>query len=99
MPLDQHIRSETREIHCGKESDYMALATALSTIQMTVCFEGEHHRRDGDLPPLPLPSISQEDFQLNEYLEYLYAAQALYICKHPCFLRDSNPGHMKQQLT
>ncbi|GFV43497.1 hypothetical protein TNCV_4592211 [Trichonephila clavipes] len=40
---------------------------------------------------LPLPPTSREDLRLDGYLEYLDAANALYIYKHPCLFRDSNP--------
>ncbi|GFU58286.1 uncharacterized protein TNCV_3646251 [Trichonephila clavipes] len=57
--------------------------------------EGEIHR-GGQGPPtsLPLPPTSGEDLQLNRYLEYHHAAKTLYIYKHPCLLRDSNPVPM-----
>ncbi|GFY24801.1 hypothetical protein TNCV_2689921 [Trichonephila clavipes] len=47
----------------------------------------------GQGPPtsLPLPPTIREDLWLDGYLEYSYAAKALYIYKHPCLLRDSNP--------
>ncbi|GFS79211.1 uncharacterized protein TNCV_4408991 [Trichonephila clavipes] len=45
-------------------------------------------------PPtsLPVPLTSLEDLQLDGYFKYPYAAKALCIKKHPCLLRDSNPG-------
>ncbi|GFU68294.1 uncharacterized protein TNCV_834211 [Trichonephila clavipes] len=54
--------------------------------------EGEHSR-GGQRPPdsFPFPPTLGEDFRLDGYLEYLNAAPALYIYKHPCLLRDSNP--------
>ncbi|GFU51861.1 transposable element Tcb2 transposase [Trichonephila clavipes] len=53
----------------------------------------------GQSPPtsLPFPPTSQEDLQLDGYLEYTHTAKALYIYKHPCLLRDSNPGPTAQQ--
>ncbi|GFV68086.1 hypothetical protein TNCV_1873681 [Trichonephila clavipes] len=48
----------------------------------------------GQRPPtsLRLKPTSREDLRLNGYLEYSHAEKALYICKHPCFLRNWNPG-------
>ncbi|GFS69123.1 uncharacterized protein TNCV_4009851 [Trichonephila clavipes] len=34
---------------------------------------------------------------LDDYLEYPHAAKALYIYKHPCLLRDLNPGRTSSQ--
>ncbi|GFV67586.1 hypothetical protein TNCV_4622661 [Trichonephila clavipes] len=51
------------------------------------------------LTSLPLPSTSQEDLRLEGYLDYLYAAKALYIYKHASLLRDSIPGSTAQQST
>ncbi|GFW75115.1 hypothetical protein TNCV_448201 [Trichonephila clavipes] len=44
-----------------------------------------------DWPPIfvPLPPNSREDLLLKEYLECHRAAQALYVYKNPCLLRDS----------
>ncbi|GFT60837.1 hypothetical protein TNCV_3615741 [Trichonephila clavipes] len=50
-------------------------------------FEGEHPGVVRGLPP-----TSREDLWLEGYLKYLQAVKALYIYKHPCLLRDSNPG-------
>ncbi|GFX06771.1 uncharacterized protein TNCV_3113591 [Trichonephila clavipes] len=52
----------------------------------------------GQRPPttLPRPPTSREDLQLDGYLEYPNAAKELYIYKHLCLLRDSNPGPMAQ---
>ncbi|GFW90868.1 uncharacterized protein TNCV_2418611 [Trichonephila clavipes] len=78
----------------------LSLALALSTLQMIVrlCsvpppnLEGENPG-GGQGPPmsLPLQPTTREDLRLDGYLEYPHAAKALYIYKHPCFLRDSNP--------
>ncbi|GFY24378.1 uncharacterized protein TNCV_1014261 [Trichonephila clavipes] len=46
---------------------------------------------------LPLPPTSREDLRVDDYLEYLHAAKALYIYKHPCLFRDSNPVPTAQQ--
>ncbi|GFW43900.1 hypothetical protein TNCV_4786111 [Trichonephila clavipes] len=46
---------------------------------------------------LPLPPIFRKDLGLDEYLECPHATQAIYIYKHPCLLRDSNPGLTAQQ--
>ncbi|GFW69435.1 uncharacterized protein TNCV_487841 [Trichonephila clavipes] len=55
--------------------------------------------RGGQRPPtsLPLPPTSREDLRLDGHLEYPHATQALYIYKHPCLLRDSNPVPTAQQ--
>ncbi|GFT03035.1 putative mariner transposase [Trichonephila clavipes] len=39
-----------------------------------------------------LPPAPREDLRLDGYFEYLHALKALYIYKHPCLLRDSNPA-------
>ncbi|GFW59844.1 hypothetical protein TNCV_2917261 [Trichonephila clavipes] len=51
------------------------------------------------LPPLfPFHQPhKQKDLWLDGYLEYPHAAKALYIYKHPCLLRDANPGPLAQQ--
>ncbi|GFV47282.1 uncharacterized protein TNCV_4829381 [Trichonephila clavipes] len=51
------------------------------------------------MPPtsLPLPPTSREDMWLDGYLDNPHATQALYIYKHPCLLRDSNPVPTTQQ--
>ncbi|GFW23535.1 uncharacterized protein TNCV_3806321 [Trichonephila clavipes] len=88
-----------------KLSMHLSPAVALSTIQVTVRF--------GSIPPqfrgrtlwgwseashLPsLPPTSREDLRLDGYLKYPHAAQALYIYKHPCLLRNSNPDPTAQQ--
>ncbi|GFV69102.1 uncharacterized protein TNCV_2929311 [Trichonephila clavipes] len=46
---------------------------------------------------LPFPPTSQEDLRLDDYLEYLYAAKALYIYKDLGLLQDSNPGPTAKQ--
>ncbi|GFX08533.1 uncharacterized protein TNCV_4170321 [Trichonephila clavipes] len=51
----------------------------------------------GPSTSLFLPPTSPEDLRLDGYLEYNRAAKALYIYKHPCLLRDSNPGPTAQQ--
>ncbi|GFU40705.1 uncharacterized protein TNCV_3230701 [Trichonephila clavipes] len=53
----------------------------------------------GQGPPasLSLPATTREDSGLDGYLEYPHTVKALYICKHPCLLRDSNPGVTEQQ--
>ncbi|GFY16593.1 uncharacterized protein TNCV_2787201 [Trichonephila clavipes] len=60
--------------------------------------EGEHNG-GGQGPPisLPLPKTSREDLRLDGYLKYPYAVKTLYIYKHPCLLRDSNPTPTAQQ--
>ncbi|GFT40003.1 uncharacterized protein TNCV_12431 [Trichonephila clavipes] len=58
----------------------------------------EHPDGWGQGPPTSsLPLTSREDLRLDGYLEYPHDAKALYFCKHPCFLRDSNPGPTAQQ--
>ncbi|GFW38116.1 integrase catalytic domain-containing protein [Trichonephila clavipes] len=47
--------------------------------------------------PPPHPPTSRDDLWLDEYLEYPHAAQALYLCKHPCLLWYSNPGSTAQK--
>ncbi|GFT09839.1 hypothetical protein TNCV_416231 [Trichonephila clavipes] len=48
--------------------------------------------------PLTSPQpTSLEELRLDGYLEYIYVAKALYIYKHPRFLRDSYPGPTTQQ--
>ncbi|GFY01758.1 uncharacterized protein TNCV_1467501 [Trichonephila clavipes] len=61
-------------------------------------FDGEHPG-GGSLSPTshPLPPTSREDLKLDGCLEYPYAAKTLYIYKHPCLHRDSNPSPMSQQ--
>ncbi|GFX90999.1 amiloride-sensitive sodium channel subunit beta [Trichonephila clavipes] len=61
-------------------------------------FEGEHPR-GGQGPPtsLLLQPTSREGLRLDGYLKYHHAAKALYIYKHQCLLRDSNPGPSSQQ--
>ncbi|GFW46263.1 uncharacterized protein TNCV_2813581 [Trichonephila clavipes] len=60
--------------------------------------EGEYPGNAQGLPTsLPLSSTSREDLRFDGYLEYPHAAKALYIYKHPCLLRDSNPGPTAQQ--
>ncbi|GFV18077.1 uncharacterized protein TNCV_168811 [Trichonephila clavipes] len=68
-------------------------------MQVTVRFgsvlpnlEGERSG-GGQRPPtsLPFPPTTREDLRLDGYLETPPAAKALYIYKHPCLLRDSNP--------
>ncbi|GFW68419.1 transposable element Tc3 transposase [Trichonephila clavipes] len=49
------------------------------------------------LPSLSLPPILRKDLQLDGFLEYPYAANTLYIYKHPCRLLDSNPCPMTPQ--
>ncbi|GFU47613.1 uncharacterized protein TNCV_2443351 [Trichonephila clavipes] len=53
----------------------------------------------GPRPPtsLPLPPTSREDLRLDGYLGYPNATKALYIHKHPCLLRDSNPDPTARQ--
>ncbi|GFW75033.1 hypothetical protein TNCV_447411 [Trichonephila clavipes] len=46
----------------------------------------------GHSTSLSLPPTSRNNFRLDEYLEHPHAAQALFIYKHPCLIRDSNPG-------
>ncbi|GFW72560.1 uncharacterized protein TNCV_3797881 [Trichonephila clavipes] len=62
-------------------------------------FEREHPK-GGQGPPtsLNLSPTSREDLQLDGYLEYSHAAKALYIYKHPCLLRELNPGLTALQL-
>ncbi|GFU94132.1 transposable element Tcb2 transposase [Trichonephila clavipes] len=45
----------------------------------------------GQGPPtsVPDPLTSREDLRPDACLEYSHAEKALYICKHPCLLRDS----------
>ncbi|GFU83404.1 hypothetical protein TNCV_2752401 [Trichonephila clavipes] len=33
----------------------------------------------------------EKELRLDDYLDYLHAAKPLYIYKHPCLIRDSNP--------
>ncbi|GFS47390.1 uncharacterized protein TNCV_4863191 [Trichonephila clavipes] len=54
--------------------------------------EGEHPG-GGQGPP-----NSRGDLRLAGYLKYPHAAKALYIYKHLCLLRDSNPVPTAQQL-
>ncbi|GFV36150.1 hypothetical protein TNCV_1974861 [Trichonephila clavipes] len=79
----------------------LSLSVALSTIQMTVRF-GTIQRtpwRWSGASHLSFfyTNLSREDLRLDGFLNYTYAAQALYIYKHPCLLRDSNPGPTAQQ--
>ncbi|GFV48687.1 uncharacterized protein TNCV_293001 [Trichonephila clavipes] len=83
----------------------MSLAVALSTMQLTVRFDSVPRQVKGrtlwggQRPPtsLPFPPTSREDLGLDGYLEYLHIAKALYIYKHPCLHRDSNPVPTAQQ--
>ncbi|GFT83477.1 uncharacterized protein TNCV_232391 [Trichonephila clavipes] len=47
---------------------------------------------------LHLPPTIREDLRLDGHLEYLHAAKTLYIYKHSCLLRDSNPVPTAPQL-
>ncbi|GFT74049.1 uncharacterized protein TNCV_3707831 [Trichonephila clavipes] len=50
-------------------------------------------RGGGQVPPISLLlPPTWKDLPLDGYLKYPYAAKALYIYKHPCLLRDSNPA-------
>ncbi|GFW51245.1 uncharacterized protein TNCV_3595271 [Trichonephila clavipes] len=40
----------------------------------------------------PLPPTSRKDMRLDGNLEYPHATETLYIFKHSCLVRDSNPG-------
>ncbi|GFU65523.1 uncharacterized protein TNCV_634461 [Trichonephila clavipes] len=65
-------------------------------MQVTVRFCSVPPQFRGENPwggqgPPPLPPTSHEDLRLDGYLEYPHVAKALYIYKHPCLLRDSNP--------
>ncbi|GFX81491.1 uncharacterized protein TNCV_4508981 [Trichonephila clavipes] len=84
---------------------HLSLAGASSTIQVTVRFSsvspqfrGRTLSGGGQRSPtsLPLPPTSRADLRLDGYLEYPHAAKALYIYKHPCLLRDSNPDPTTQ---
>ncbi|GFV60354.1 hypothetical protein TNCV_3469901 [Trichonephila clavipes] len=62
-------------------------------------FRGEYSESDQRPPTsLPLPSNSQEDLRFDGYLELPDAMKALYINKHPCLLRDSNPDPTAPQI-
>ncbi|GFV29587.1 uncharacterized protein TNCV_329531 [Trichonephila clavipes] len=93
-------QNEAHEIHHGKGLSCMPV----------VIRSFEHHTGDSKIwlvstPKLKgntlrvvkgLPPTSQEDLWLDGYLEYYHAAKELYICKHPCLIRDSNPGSTAQ---
>ncbi|GFV26677.1 uncharacterized protein TNCV_4059971 [Trichonephila clavipes] len=88
-----------------KWADIENYAVAVSTIQVTVRFGSvppQFRGRTlwgGQRPPasLLLPPTSRDDLRLDGYLEYPPAMKALYIYKHPCLLRDSNPVPTVQQ--
>ncbi|GFX79856.1 hypothetical protein TNCV_4981681 [Trichonephila clavipes] len=94
---------EAHDIHHGKDDINVrwSLAVAMRTSQMAVrfhlSFEEEHPGRgSGPSTSHPWPSISREDLQLDCCLSYPPAAKAMYIYKHPCLLRESNPGPTAQ---
>ncbi|GFW52610.1 hypothetical protein TNCV_2391901 [Trichonephila clavipes] len=61
-------------------------------------FEVEHPE-SGQGPPtsLPLLPVLQEDLRFKGYLEFFHAALAFFVYKHPCFLREANPGPTAQR--
>ncbi|GFT19578.1 hypothetical protein TNCV_2534571 [Trichonephila clavipes] len=83
------------EIHHGKGLDVrLSLALALNSIQVT---EGDSLGKcQGSPTSHPLPLTSREDLRLDGCLEYPHATKAVYIYKHPCLLRDSNPDPTAQ---
>ncbi|GFX45852.1 hypothetical protein TNCV_934911 [Trichonephila clavipes] len=71
----------------------LSLAVALSTLLVTERIAWFHRNfEEGHLPP-----TSQQDLRLGGYFNILNAAEALYICKHQCLLRDPNPSPAVQQ--
>ncbi|GFS54903.1 uncharacterized protein TNCV_3576211 [Trichonephila clavipes] len=82
------VVSHTFEHHTGE-------STSLARLHPNF----KEHPRDcqGTPKSIPLSPTSRKDLGLEGYLEYPYAAKALYIYKHSCLLRDSNPGPTAQQ--
>ncbi|GFU58334.1 hypothetical protein TNCV_1937821 [Trichonephila clavipes] len=80
-------------------------AVALSIMQGTIQFglappQFSGRTSGGGQRPsncLTLPPTSRENLLFDRYSEYPHATNSLYIYKHPCFLRDLNPGRMTQQ--
>ncbi|GFY10971.1 hypothetical protein TNCV_1124921 [Trichonephila clavipes] len=54
-------------------------------------FEKEHPGGQGHPASRPLPPTSRKDLQSYGYLRYPPLENTLYIYKHPCLPRDSNP--------
>ncbi|GFY21755.1 hypothetical protein TNCV_1168991 [Trichonephila clavipes] len=77
---------KVHEIHRGFLR--LSLVLALSTMQGTVRFGSLPSQFSGSGRPTSLFPTSREDLRFNGYSEYLHAAKALYIYKHPCLLRD-----------
>ncbi|GFU06585.1 uncharacterized protein TNCV_1002251 [Trichonephila clavipes] len=94
MPPDRQMPDQDQRNSSRRRAKWcLSLPVAFSSN-----FEGEHPGGgQGALTSLPFPPTSREDLQLDGYLEYPYAAQELYIYKHPCLLRDSNPVPTAQQ--
>ncbi|GFU88132.1 hypothetical protein TNCV_1337011 [Trichonephila clavipes] len=76
----------------------LSLAVTLSIIQVTEGFNPFFHPNfEGGHPQnwphafLSLPPTSREHLRHDGYLECLPATKELYIYKHLCLLRDSNP--------
>ncbi|GFW30113.1 hypothetical protein TNCV_1054241 [Trichonephila clavipes] len=85
MPPVWRCQIEAFEIHCGKGLEIRDS-------------QGDYPGGGQELPTsLLLPPTSQEDLQVNCYLEYPYAAKTLFIYKHPCLLWDSKPGPTAQR--
>ncbi|GFV81152.1 uncharacterized protein TNCV_3742131 [Trichonephila clavipes] len=92
---------EAHEVHLGKGLDCTPVVCRRleyhagdGTILLSCPPILREHPGGGQGPPtsLPLPPTTREDLRRDSYLEYPHAAKALYIYKHPCLLRDSNPG-------
>ncbi|GFT41205.1 hypothetical protein TNCV_3403621 [Trichonephila clavipes] len=77
----------------------MALDLAADSSSQHEDIELQGEQTGGQRPPnsLPLPPTSRGDWWHDDYLEYPHAAQALYIYKHPCLLRNSNPDRTAKQ--
>ncbi|GFT25405.1 hypothetical protein TNCV_182321 [Trichonephila clavipes] len=84
---------EAHEIRHYKGPHCMPVVShSLGTIKVTVRFGSRFHPNFETVSGLvPI------NFRIDGYLEYQHAAKALYIYKHPCLLRDSNPSPTAQQ--
>ncbi|GFU92689.1 uncharacterized protein TNCV_4635201 [Trichonephila clavipes] len=98
--LENHNRNfctnTLRRLGYDRFSLYHALyMVGLIVVKSPRVTDGEHA---GEPPTsLPPPPTPREDLRVDGYLKYPHAAMALYIYKHPCLLRYSNPVPTAQQ--
>ncbi|GFY29777.1 hypothetical protein TNCV_1813541 [Trichonephila clavipes] len=98
---DGDLRRRQLILHLSHSEWSVALSIMQGTIQFGLVppqFSGRTSG-GGQRPSncLTLPPTSRENLLLVRYSEYPHATKALYIYKHPCFLRDLNPGRTTQQ--